>query len=382
MTPSRCGSSPGEQPALFAPERFHAALQGGTISGIAIGDLNSDGRRDVAALTWRNDPPVVMQVHVLLGQPDGTLAATPVTYPVGEGPWSHLSCGLAVGDVTGDGRDDVVVASSGSPVAAPYLGVLRQGADGALLPIETLAAAAPHRVKLVDLDRDGRLDAVSAGFDGASVSIEVRRQTPAGDLGAPQPVSFSFGEAIDVLELTVGDADGDARPDLLVVGRDLGRLIGAPRVALLRQDGAGGFEAPVFLSDRLMITFINAATIGDVDADGSPEVIVAHGGNRALPWKPYLSIFDPDAFGSGASSAHVATFDNPAAIAAADVDGDGRKRPPRGSRRVGVALDPLPGTAGRALPVPPRAVPAGRGNTGRPRCRGPERRRCGRRNRR
>ena len=74
-----------------------------------------------------------------------------------------------------------------------------------------------------------------------------------------------------------------------------------------------------------MITFINAATIGDVDADGSPEIVVGHGGNRALPWKPYLSIFDPDVFGSGASSAHVATFDNPAAIATADVDGDGRK---------------------------------------------------------
>ena len=72
---------PGEQPALFSPERYHAGVQGGTIVGIAIGDLNGDGRRDVAALTWRNDPPVVMQVHVLLGQPDGTLAAIPVSYP-------------------------------------------------------------------------------------------------------------------------------------------------------------------------------------------------------------------------------------------------------------------------------------------------------------
>ena len=146
--------------------------------------------------------------------------------------------------MSGDGRDDIVVVSAGSTEAAPFLGVLRQGADGAMLPIETLAAAAPHRVKLVDLDTDGRLDVVSAGFDGASVSIEVRRQMPAGDLGAPQPVSFSFGEAIDVLELTVGDADGDGRPDLLVVGRDLGRLIGAPRVALLRQDGAGASKRP------------------------------------------------------------------------------------------------------------------------------------------
>ena len=314
----------GGPPAVLAPERYHAVVQGGMIVGVAIGDLDGDGRRDVAALSWRNDPPVVLQVHVLLGQADGTLATTPVAYPAGEGPWSNLSCGLAVGDVSGDGRDDVVVASAGSPDAAPFLGLMRQGADGALLPLEPLEAAAPHRVKLVDLDRDGRLDVVSAGFDQASVSIEIRQQTPAGDLGAPQLVPVAFGEALDVLELAVGDADGDARPDILVLGRDLGRLIGAPRAALLRQDGAGGFEAPVFLSDRLMLTFINAAAIGDLDADGSPEVVVAHGANRAYEWKPYLSIFDPDAFGTGTSSAHVATFDSPGAVAIGDVDGDGR----------------------------------------------------------
>nr|MCU0253821.1 S8 family serine peptidase [Acidobacteriota bacterium] len=309
---------------LFDARRYHAVLSAGTISAIATGDLDGDGRRDVAALTWRNDPPVALEVHLLLGQPDGSLATTPVSYAAGVGPWSYLSCGLAVGDVSGDGRDDVVIASAGTSETAPFVGVMRQGTDGSLQPLEPLAAAAPHRVKLADLDGDRRLDAVSAGFDGAQVTLEVWRQAAGGGLGAPQPVRFEFGEAIDALELTVRDADGDARADVVVVGRDLGRLHGAPRVALLKGDGAGGLAAPVFLSDRLLITFVNAATIGDADGDGSPEVVVAHGGNRAYEWKPYLSIFDPASFGTGASSAHVATFDSPGAVAVADADGDGR----------------------------------------------------------
>ena len=314
----------GGPPPLFEAARFHAVLSSGTISAIATGDLDGDGRRDVAALTWRNDPPVALQVHLLLGQPDGSLAATPVSYAAGVGPWSYLSCGLAVGDVSGDGRDDVVIASAGTEETAPFLGVMRQGTDGTLQPLEPLAAAAPHRVKLADLDGDRRLDAVSAGFDGPQVTLEVWRQAAGGGLGAPQPVRFEFGEPIDVLELTAGDADGDAHQDLVVVGRDLGRLHGAPRVALLKGDGAGGFAAPVFLSDRLLITFVNAATIGDADGDGSPEVVVGHGGNRAYEWKPYLSVFKAASFGTGASSAHVATFDNPGAVAVADADGDGR----------------------------------------------------------
>lgn len=289
----------------------------------AVAELTGDGTPDVAVLGYRIDPPAMLTVHLFPGTGERSLG-TPVSYELHSGPGSWFGAGMAVGDLDGDGRDDVAVASIGGFGVPPFLGVLYQSPGGGLEPIVTLATVASQRVRIADLDGDGRQDLVSAGFEGATSALEIRRQGEGGALGPPEPIAVTFGEDLDALELIVGDADGDGRPDLLLLGRDIGRLITAPRVALLVQDGEGGFEPPRFLADRLITTFLNAAAIGDVDGDGAPEVVIAHGANRAYEWKPYLSVFTREAYDGGGSTDHVATFDSPSAIAIADVDRDGR----------------------------------------------------------
>lgn len=297
-----------------------AALQ---VLATAVGELTGDGTPDVVALGYRIDPPAMLTVHVFPGTGGRALGA-PVSYELLSGPGSSFGAGMAVGDLDGDGRDDVAVASAGGFGEAPFLGVLYQSPGGGLEPMVTVATVSSQRVRIADLDGDGRDDLVSAGLEGVTGGLEIRRQGDAGALGPAEPIAVTFGEEPDALELVVGDADGDGRSDLLVLGRDMGRLIAAPRVALLKQDGDGGFEPPRFLADRLMPTFINAAAIGDVNGDGQPEVVIAHGANRAYEWKPYLSVFGREAYDGGGSTDHVATFDAPSAVAIADVDGDGR----------------------------------------------------------
>lgn len=309
---------------LFAPTVNRAIPSGSIATSVAIGDFNGDGRRDVAALGWRNSPDLALEVILFTGQEDGSLADEPDIFPAGQAPWSYLTCGMAVGDVNGDGRDDIVVANAGNPETPGSIGVFLQDAAGMLLPMESLPSTASHRVEAADLDADGRTDVVSAGFSETTVTVEIRYQTAEGTLAEPLLHEIPFEEEPDVLEFAAGDANGDGRQDLLVIAKDLGRLVGAPRVALALQDASGGFAEPVYLSDRLMLTFISGGALGDVDGDGSPEVVIPHGGNRAYEWKPYLSVFRPEEFGSGFSSDHVGTYDNPGGPAIADVDGDGR----------------------------------------------------------
>src|SRR3954469_13651659 len=70
---------------------------------------------------------------------------------------------VAVGDVTGDGRDDVLMtttAFSASPLAGRLL-LFTQRADGTLAAPVALPAAARFccgDVTVGDLDRDGRVD--------------------------------------------------------------------------------------------------------------------------------------------------------------------------------------------------------------------------------
>src|SRR5258705_171429 len=71
-------------------------------SSVAMGDLNGDGKPDLVAANNG-----FSTVSVLLGNGDGTFGAK-VDYATGIGPWS-----VAIGDVSGDGTPDFAVAGNG-----------------------------------------------------------------------------------------------------------------------------------------------------------------------------------------------------------------------------------------------------------------------------
>ena len=91
---------------------------------VAVGDFNGDGLPDVATAKQLSDT-----VSVLLGHGNGTFA-TPLVFAASSGH-QFTPSSLAVGDVNGDGRPDLVINSIGgedSPVS--QLGVLLGHGDG------------------------------------------------------------------------------------------------------------------------------------------------------------------------------------------------------------------------------------------------------------
>src|SRR5262249_55624954 len=80
------------------------------IGAVAIGDLNSDGRPDIAALAATDS-----QINVLIQDETGGFA-TPVNLS-----FAAQAIGLAIKDVTGDGIADIVSASRGTPQRFGYL---------------------------------------------------------------------------------------------------------------------------------------------------------------------------------------------------------------------------------------------------------------------
>ena len=81
---------------------------GSEAEAVAIGDLDNDGRNDVALLTSsRSDPANDLMVHVFLQNPDGSLQAQ-VRYPVGQ-----RSSSIDIGDINGDGNYDFKIVLKG-----------------------------------------------------------------------------------------------------------------------------------------------------------------------------------------------------------------------------------------------------------------------------
>jgi hypothetical protein len=141
-------------------------------AAIRAADLNGDGKLDLltanlgAALSPGNQG-----LSVLLQGAPGTFLP-PVHHATG-----YRSTALAVGDLNGDGKVDVAVANAGLPGDPGSVSVLLQDAAtaGALLvPTNYLGAWGPMGVAFGDMDGDGRPDLVLADGD-----IVVRFNNPA-----------------------------------------------------------------------------------------------------------------------------------------------------------------------------------------------------------
>jgi hypothetical protein len=145
----------------------------------AIGDFNGDGIPDLAVTNqgpFRSNKP--RKVSILLGKGDGTYLS-PVNYKVAGYPaW------LAVADLNGDGKLDVVVAGGTSRKSS----ILWGHGDGTFRVATQHFGSGANWVGTADFDGDGNLDIAMVSATGV---VSIVPGNGAGGFG--QPVAFSAG---------------------------------------------------------------------------------------------------------------------------------------------------------------------------------------------
>ncbi|MCA9972633.1 MAG: VCBS repeat-containing protein [Anaerolineales bacterium] len=176
---------------------------------LEAGDLNGDGFDDLALL--RGAGYADEQV-ALFYQQNRTLAA-PLFYTAVDG--GYLAHGLAVGDVTADGRADLVVTAGGNTPNA-FLNVFPQLPDGTLPLTPTVYAAyhLPEAVEIGDLNHDGAADV--ALVHAAWMALSVYTQTVTGTLAAPAQTPLPYTDYYRPDGLALGDVSGDGGLDVLL----------------------------------------------------------------------------------------------------------------------------------------------------------------------
>jgi hypothetical protein len=285
-------------------------------TSMAVADVNGDGKADVVMT-------VSLSVSVLLGKGDGTFQP-PVAYdPGGCVQVSPCANGVAVADVNGNGKLDLVVSNTYSGT----VGILLGRGDGTFKTAVTYGAggSGPGPISVGDLDGDGKLDIAVANMGDTPGTVGVLLGNGNGTFR--QAVSYVSG-GWQVSGLAVADVNGDGKPDVLVSNCAQGDTcngVNEGLVGVLLGNGDGSFQQVVTYDSGGNGAL--SVALADVNGDGKPDLLA---GNRCAGSCLETLIGGLDVLlGNGDGTFQVAeTYSSgnaqPASIAVADLNGDGQ----------------------------------------------------------
>ncbi len=221
---------------------------------VLAGDLNSDGRDDIAVLGLN-------QTYLLYQQKDGKLAAPESLFNTSQ----RLTLGQ-IADLDGDGRKDLCYLSNDE--GEQSLAARLQGPDGKLGPELRFEMTKPRSVSIAQMDSTPQIEVLTV--DSATGRIKVLQM----ERPAPKPgelssrlIQYGLGQqgAGKDRDVAMADLDGDGLTDVVVSDAEAARMI------VFKQRKGIGLEQGEAFSGLVGADQVRAA---DLDGNGAAEVVV------------------------------------------------------------------------------------------------------------
>jgi len=290
LTARASGDFPGAVYAIGNDTPATFDLNSRLIGTLAAGDVDNDGHLDVATVH-----AATSTVSIVRGAGDGTFGP-PSDINVGSNPQAVLFA-----DLDGDGNLDLATANAGSGTVSALFGM----GDGTFKGKSGYGVGkAPFHLAAADLDGDGRTDLVTADHDDNTVSVLLKTGNGAGFKGR-----MKFDAGIGPRWVATGDLNLDGIVDLVVADEF------SAGFSVLYGTGDGSlFGPPVFTSTGGAPLSVTAA---DLDLDGIPEIVVSNTGiSQVEVWKSTSS-------GGYSLDRYYLTQFYPREVTVGDLDGDG-----------------------------------------------------------
>lgn len=274
---------------------------------INTADIDGDGKAD-ATVTARGG---ITSVFRNISTSDSIIFAAKTDFSYGS------DCVL-LGDLDGDGKPDMVVTNKSSNSVSVFRNTSTIGTISFATPISLPTGVEPWYVIMGDLDNDGKFELITVNTQYNPGNISVLKNTSSiGNLSFAAVVNFACGSYPQ--SITIGDVDGDNKPELVVSNAVMDKFtilrntttLGIISFAAYLQFSTGGYPQYVLLED--------------MDNDGKKDITIAET-NSVCILSTYrntssigsISFASKVNFGTGAGSAPASSF------TVSDLDGDAK----------------------------------------------------------
>jgi len=276
---------------------------------VAIGDLDGDGKLDLAVTDF-NGGTVSVFINTTVANASTPSFATRVDLATWS-PFENTSpYVVAIGDLNGDGRPDLVVAEGGEGTAMVMSNTTTPNATPSftLDPIP-LSSDIPFFTAISDINGDGNRDLVVTDLARGSVSVLLNPDFATDNVVAT--ITKPYG-------LAIADFNGDSKPDLAIASAD------AHTLSVLLDTTIANAQTPSFSTQVDLPTGIDPESVAaaDFDGDGKPDLAVANLNSDSV-WV-FLNTTATDASTPTFSSASSYETVSPCSIAVGDFNGDGK----------------------------------------------------------
>ncbi len=225
-------------------------------SWVDIGDINGDGKTDIVSFNQNSNTFSFFKNN----STPGTLSFDPkIDFPIGARP--H---GGVIADIDGDLKPDIAISDMDINMVSVFRNTSASGIVSFAPKIDYPTGNVPFNVTFGDLDGDDKKEMLVPNSSSATFSLFKNNSTPGVISFSPR---IDFPTAFSPLLISVGDLNGDAKPDVAVAD------FSSSLVSVYKNLSTPGNPDLSVKEDYVTGTLCRSVPLGDIDGDGRPDIV-------------------------------------------------------------------------------------------------------------